>query len=410
MKTVAVFGAFDTKSAENSYLINKIQALGVKVVTVDMGVMGKSEFIPNVTASMVAKLAGEELGKLRSSGDRAKCLEIMASGAALAAKRLYERKQIDGAIAMGGGQGTYMAAQVMAALPIGMPKLLVSTIATLEHDQRQFEGINDTMVINPLVDVEGNNHVIRMIMDRAAAAVVGMVRDASPLKNDSRPVVGISMWGVTTPCVSRIEKRLQEQGYEVLVFHATGLGGRIMDDMAAQGALQGVIDVTLAEVGNMVAGGTFAQCAYRCERAGEAGIPQIVSFGGMDMVKWVPPETLPEKFSGRKRYMHNANLLFVRSSPEENREMGRVVAEKLNKARGDVTVAIPLRGISAVDKEGQIFYDPKADMNLFSSVKETLKENVDVMELDMHINDDAFADALADCMIEKMNKKYGTLI
>lgn len=304
---------------------------------------------------------------------------------------------------MGGGQGTYMAARIMRALPVGVPKVLVSTIATSAYDQQQFEGINDTMVINPLVDVAGDNSILRMIMTRAAAAITGMCRYQTKEKIDNRPKIGITMWGVTTPCVTAVQEILENSGYEALVFHATGLGGRAMEDLARQGELAGVVDITLAELGNQITGGTFARCDYRCEMAGRMGIPQVIVPGGLDMIKYVPPENLPEKFKNRKRYMHNENLLFVRSDKEDNAAMGKAIARKLNVAKGSTTVVLPLKGISAVDREGEVFFDPEADRVLFDTLREELRPPVCLREYDLHINDREFAEHVAALMLRALS-------
>lgn len=407
MKTIAVVGALDTKERENIYLSDQIRKFGCKVYLIDVGVLGDPDINPHVTAGEVASLGGADLYELRQRRNREKSLEIMAHGAALAVRRAYDARKIDGVVAMGGGQGTYVAAHVMRSLPIGFPKVMVSTIATSAFDQQQFEGINDTMVINPLVDVAGNNSIICMIMDRAAAAISGMAQYGSMARKINRHKIGITMWGVTTACVKRIEDILTENGYEVLIFHATGLGGRAMEDLIRQGELEGVIDLTLAELGNQVTGGTFAKCEYRCETAGRMGIPQIVVPGGLDMIKYVPPENLPEKFKGRKRYMHNANLLFVRSNESENRIIGKTIAEKLNQSIGQTTVILPLKGISSIDKEGEVFYDPVADRALFDTLREELDPSIKLVEYDMHINDMEFAKNVADFMLKALKYKKG---
>lgn len=402
MKKIAIVGALDTKERENSFLAECIIEFGGEVYLVDLGVLKDPHIMPDVSAAQVAKAGGTSLSVLRCEKNRERSLAVMARGAAMLLRNAYDSQIIDGIIAMGGGQGTYMAAQIMRALPVGVPKVLVSTIATSAYDQQQFEGINDTMVINPLVDVSGNNSILRMIMTRSAAAITGMCRYQTEKKIDRRPKIGITMWGVTTPCVTAVQEILENNGYEVLVFHATGLGGRAMEDLIGQGELAGVVDITLAELGNQITGGTFARCDYRCEMAGKTGIPQVIVPGGLDMIKYVPPENLPEKFKSRKQYMHNENLLFVRSNKEDNAAMGRAIAGKLNAARGSTTVVLPLKGISAVDREGEVFYDPEADRVLFDTLREELSPPVCLMEYDLHINDREFAGHVADLMLRAL--------
>lgn len=399
MKTVAVVGSFDTKEIENRYLVERIKEYGCKVYLVDTGVLADSAIIADVTAREVAYAGGAGLSELREEKDREKSLAVMARGAAVMVRKAFDQNIIDAVIAMGGGQGTYTAAHVMRVLPVGFPKVLVSTIATSMYDQQQFEGINDTMVINPLVDVSGNNAILCMIMERAAAAIVGMVQHFKESNLDVRPKIGITMWGVTTQCVTEVQRILEENGYEVLVFHATGLGGRVMEDLAREGKLQGVVDITLAELGNQITGGSFAKCDYRCEMAGRMGIPQVIVPGGLDMIKCVPPENIPEKFKNREKYMHNSNLLFVRSDIRDNIMMGKELARKLNTAVGITTVVLPLRGISAIDKENEVFFNLDSDQALFDTLRKELKPEVSLVEYDMHINDSAFAQKVAHLML-----------
>lgn len=402
MKKIAIAGAFDTKERENGYLADRIREFGGEVYLVDMGVLKDPHIVPDVTAAQAAAAGGASLSELRSEKSREHSLAVMARGAAKLVREAYDRQIIGGIIAMGGGQGTYMAARIMRALPVGVPKVLVSTIATSAYDQQQFEGINDTMVINPLVDVSGNNSILRMIMTRGAAAVTGMCRYQTTERAANRTKIGITMWGVTTPCVTAVQEILENSGYEALVFHATGLGGRAMEDLVRQGELAGVVDITLAELGNQITGGTFARCDYRCEMAGRMGIPQVIVPGGLDMIKYVPPENLPEKFKNRKRYMHNENLLFVRSDKEENAAMGKAIAQKLNAAKGSTTVVLPLKGISAVDREGEVFFDPEADGVLFDTLREKLSPTVCLREYDLHINDREFAEHVAELMLRAL--------
>lgn len=406
-KTVAVIGALDSKEQEYGYLIGKIQEYGCKVCLVDIGVLAEPlELVPDVNAAQVARTGGVDIRTLRKERNREKSLECMAAGGGNILKELCSQGRIQGVIAMGGGQGTYMAGLIFKKLPIGFPKVLISTIATSTYDQQQFAGINDTMVINPLVDVAGDNSVIRMIMDRGAAAIAGMTLHSSGKELESdKTKVGITMWGVTTPCVEHVKEILEEKGYEVLIFHATGLGGPAMEDLILQGKLAGILDITLAELGNQLTGGTFDKCDYRCTSAAKMGIPQVVIPGGLDMIKYVPPENLPPKFQNRKKYMHNANLLFVRSNEEENEKMGMEISRRVSRSEGPVKILFPSKGISAVDKEGEIFYDPQADQALMDGLKKGLSGNTELIPLDFHINDVGFAEMAANIFLNLMETK-----
>ncbi len=332
-------------------------------------------------------------------------MKCMAQGGGRIAKKLCMEKKIHGIISMGGGQGTYMAGIIYRKLPVGFPKVLISTIATSTYDQQQFSGIKDTMVINSLVDVAGNNSIIKMIMNRAAAAISGMALHSSDSETtDEKVKVGITMWGVTTPCVEVVKERIENAGFEVLVFHATGLGGAAMEDLILQGQIKGVLDITTAELGNELCGGTFDKCEYRCTSAGKKGIPQVIAPGGLDMIKYVPPEALPQKFQNRKKYMHNENLLFVRSSMEENRRMGKEIAKRVTNTTGPVKIVFPLKGISAIDKKNEIFYDPEADKALLNGMLEGVKDRNNIITYDLHINDKIFAEKLAEIFLDMMKK------
>lgn len=402
-KVIAVFGTFDTKGQEYSFLIKSLGEFGLNTISINLGIRGDGPFKSDISASEVAKEGGLSLERLKNE-EKSKCLLTMATGAAKICRRLCDEKEIDGLIGMGGGQGTYMAGVVMREIPIGIPKLIVSTTATIAEASDQFEGINDTMIVNSIVDVSGLNPILRMIIKKAAGAIAGMVRvDHDLYKNMYKISIGVSMWGVTTPCVNVIQKRLKENGYEPYIFHATGLGGRIMENLAAQHFLRGIADITLPELSIPIAGGQYTLIPFRLIKAGEAGIPRVVSFGGVDMVLFLPPFDLPEKFKNRPYYMHNENLMFVRSSPEENKQFADVAAERLNASRGPVKVLLPLKGLSAVDIKGNAMYDPIADQALFDRLKKRLNKSIEIIEMDCHINDPPFGEKAALLFMEMMD-------
>ncbi len=285
--------------------------------------------------------------------------------------------------------------QAMRALPIGVPKLMVSTLAS--GDTRPYVGAVDVTMMYSVVDIAGINRISERILTNAAAAIAGMARayvDFQP-SSDTKPLIGATMFGVTTPSVTEARRYLEERGYEVLVFHATGTGGQSMEALVNGGFLAGVLDITTTELADELVGGVLSAGPHRLEAAGNHGIPQVVSLGALDMVNFGPIDTVPEKFKHRKLYKHNPTVTLMRTTAEECAELGRIIARKLNSARGPVTLFIPLRGISMLATEGNAFYDPVADQALIDNLKAELGANVEVRELDMDINDSRFAQAMA---------------
>lgn len=402
MKTIMVIGTLDTKGEENIFLKQSLETYGYQTLLVDIGIMEQPDVTPDISAREVALRAGYELEELKNSGKPSWCLEIMGKGASRIVLSLLEEHRIDGIIGMGGGQGTFMISKAMACLPVGFPKILISTIATLDGDQMQFFGIKDTMVLNPLVDISGVNSIFRLIVGKAVAALDGMLRAEAPLKADGKKVIAISMWGVVTPCGSRIREKLEQAGYEVWVFHTTGIGGKIMEDLIDQGSIQGLVDLSLPELSNSVCKGCYPDGSYRCTAAGRAGIPQVVIPGGVDMVRVVPPNPVPERFAGRKTYLHNANLRFVRSNAEENKKIAGDLSEKLNQSNGKVSVILPLGGLSAVDKKGAALYEPGTDEVLFQTLENKLCPQIQLIKSKYHINDADFAELAADTILEML--------
>ena len=399
MKTVAIVGTFDSKGVEFQYFRDQVIKEGAETVMVDVGVLGEPAFNPDIRANEIASAGGMELTRLREKKDRAQSNEVMRKGAAIVVKKLYDEGKIDGVATMGGGQGSNIAAHVMRALPVGFPKVLLSTLATTKFVVPIFEGINDTMVMNTLVDVSGLNHILRSVIDKAASAIVGMVNNRVEEENE-KPRIALSMLGITTPCVSRIQKRIDAANYETLVFHANGLGGKTMEKLIEQGEIQGVVDMTIYEVIANYRKVDGDAGPNRLEAAGKMGIPQIICPGAMDILNFAPPESMPEEYRDRKFIMHVNELKVARSSVEENQIMGERIAKKLNQAKGPVIVVLPLKGLSYNDMPEKEFYDAKANEALFKALKQNLNNHIPVIEKDYHINDPEFADAVADIFFD----------
>jgi uncharacterized protein (UPF0261 family) len=396
--TVVLIGTLDTKGREYAYLRDHVREAGVDVLLLDVGVLGAPLAEPDVRRDEVARAGGTDLETLADAGDRGAAVEAMASGAAKIVKRLYDEGRLDGALALGGSGGTAIAAEAMRALPVGVPKLIVSTMAS--GDTRPYVGASDVTMMYSVVDIAGINPLSERILLNAAAAIAGMAKAERREVGGGKPLVGATMFGVTTPCVTRARERLEELGYEVLVFHATGTGGQSMEALMRSGFITAALDITTTELADDLVGGVLSAGPDRLQAAGELGIPQVVSLGALDMVNFGPIETVPPEFKDRLLYKHNPTVTLMRTAPDECAELGRRIARKLNAARGPLTLFIPLRGVSLIATEGQVFHDPAADEALFGALREHLDPDVDVREVDTDINDPEFALAVADTLHE----------
>jgi uncharacterized protein (UPF0261 family) len=370
------------------------------VILVDAGVQGEPAIEADVPREEVAQAAGADVGELAAAGDRGAAVETMARGAAAIVERLYEEGRLDGVVGMGGTGGTSLVTHAMQRLPVGVPKLMVSTVGS--GDTRPYVGAVDIAMMYSVVDIAGVNQISARIIGNAAAAIAGMASASIPEPAETRPLIGASMFGVTTPCVTTARERLEELGYEVLVFHQTGTGGQSMEELVRAGFIVGVLDVTTTELCDELVGGVLAAHPERLEIAGAAGVPQVVSLGALDMVNFGPMDSVPERFRSRNLYVHNPSVTLMRTTPEECAELGRRVATKLSAATGPTALFIPLKGVSMIATEGQPFHDAEADAALFSAVREHLGPNVELHELDMDVNDPRFALAMADRLHEML--------
>jgi uncharacterized protein (UPF0261 family) len=398
MATVVLVGTLDTKGHEYDYLRERLRGHGVETLLVDAGVLGEPQAKPDVTREEVARAADADVHALAAADDRGAAVETMSRGAAEIVTRLHGEGRLDGLLALGGSGGTAVATEAMRALPVGVPKLMVSTMAS--GDTRPYVGATDVTMTYSVVDISGINAVSARILANAAAAMAGMAAANPPAAAGDGPLVGATMFGVTTPCVTTARERLEELGYEVLVFHATGTGGQSMEALMRSGFITASLDITTTELADDLVGGVLSAGPDRLEAAGELGIPQVVSLGALDMVNFGPLDTVPLEFRSRNLYKHNPTVTLMRTTPAECAELGRRIARKLSAASGPVTLFIPLQGVSLIDTEGQVFWDPEADRALFDALRETLDPGVDVRELDTDVNDPAFARAMADTLHE----------
>jgi uncharacterized protein (UPF0261 family) len=396
--TVVLVGTLDTKGHEYAFLRDRIRARNVDVLLLDAGILGEPLTEPDVSRQEVAAAAGADVVDLAGVGDRSSAIEVMGRGATEIVLRLHAEGRLDAIGALGGTGGTTIATHVMRALPVGVPKLMVSTVAS--GDTSPYVGTMDVTMMHSVVDVAGINRISARIMANAARALAGMASDSEPPSDDEKPLIVASMWGITTPCVTMARERLEELGYDVLVFHQTGTGGRSMEEMIATGLVVGVLDITTAELTQELVGGIFAASPERLEGAGRLGIPQVVSLGGVEVVN-IDPRSDPEHFDGRPIYFHNEVLATTRTVPEEARELAAVIARKLNAATGPTVLFVPLRGLSMLSTEGQVLRDPVAEEALFSELRTLVDPSkVEVHEIEAAINDRAFALSMAERLHE----------
>lgn len=398
-KTVALLGALDTKGLEYGFVKQCIEARGQATLLIDVGVLRPPRIEPDITRQEVAKAAGVELATLVERKDRGEAVAAMSRGAAALASKLYAEKRFDGIMALGGGGGTSVACAAMRALPLGVPKVMVSTVAGT--DVSGYVGVQDIVMIPSIVDVSGINRISRRVFATAVGAVCGMLETEVPPGED-KPLVAASMFGNSTPCVEAAKTILEQAGYEVLVFHATGTGGKTMENLIAGGLIAGVLDITTTEWADELLGGVLAAGPARLEAAARHGVPAVVTPACLDMVNFWAPETVPEKFRGRTFYPHNPNITLMRTTPEECRQLGRIVAEKLNLSTGPVRVLLPRRGLSMIDAPGGPFWHPEADRALFDGLKENLRGDIPVVEMDCNVNDPPFARRCAEALLESM--------
>ena len=398
MPTVLLAGTLDTKGAEYGYVRDRLRARGLDVLVMDLGVLGEPPFAPDITASEVARAGGAELAALRAARDRGPAIDAMLRGARALVPRLHADGPVHGVLGLGGSGGTAMITAAMRALPIGVPKLMLSTLAS--GQTAQYVDVSDLTLMPSVIDIAGLNPLSRRILANVVAAIAGMVEQAPIERDDApRPLLAATMFGVTTPCVTAARQRLEAAGYDVLVFHATGTGGRAMESLIASGFITGVLDVTTTEWCDEVVGGVLAAGPDRHGAAARRGIPQVVSTGALDMVNFHAMDTVPERFAGRTFYRHTPEITLMRTTADENRTIARRIAAQLARSAAPVTLVVPLRGISMIDAPGQPFHDPAADRALFETLREAIPPEVRWVEVDAHINDPAFAEALVSEML-----------
>lgn len=401
MLTIAILGTMDTKGVEHGFVADLIRQRGHAVLVIDVGSLGEARLTPDITRAEVAAAAGVDFAALTARKDRGEAVTTMSKGAPVVLAKLAAEGRIHGVISLGGGGGTAIATAAMRALPVGFPKLMVSTLAS--GNVAPYVGVKDIVMFPSIVDVAGLNRLSRQLLTRAAGAICGMVEMPVPAATDKQIIV-VSQFGNTTPCVEYAKKILEAAGYEVIVFAATGTGGRTMESLIETGLVAGVLDITTTEWADELVGGVLSAGPARLEAAAKAGIPAVVSTGCLDMVNFGPPDTVPAKFSGRKFYQHNPQITLMRTTPEECAQLGKILAGKLNRSTGPVNVLLPLRGGSVISAPGGSFHDATADAALYSALKQELRSDISVTELDANINDPQFAEASAQALLQLLRR------
>ena len=401
-KTVVITGSLDTKGREFAFLKKLIENEGLEALVIDFGVMGEPSFAPEITRQEVAKAGGGDLAILASGEHKDEAMRIMAAGLAVVVRQLFDEGRLDGIIGLGGGGATSLSTKAMRVLPVGVPKVMVSTLGG--GDVSAYAGTRDITFMPSIVDVAGINRISRLIFTNAAGAIAGMVKMEKTIVNEEKPLIAASMFGNTTLAVEQARGIMEKRGYEVLVFHATGIGGKTMESLISDGFISASLDITTTELADEVCGGVLSAGPERCMAASRAGIPAVLVPGCVDMANFWGMETIPEKYRSRKLYQWNPNITLMRTNVEENNRIGEMIATVANAATAPVIILIPLKGVSQLDSPGGAFWDPLADRACFEVIKKNLKPDIPVIEMENNINDPEFANRAAETLLEMLEK------
>lgn len=400
-KTIAVLGTLDSKGEEHGFVADLIRARGYVPLLIDVGTGSEPTITPDISRFEVAAAAEIDLEALMARKDRGECVVAMSKAAPVLVSKLQAQGKIDGIISLGGGGGTALGTAAMRALPVGFPKVMVSTLAS--GNTAHYVGSTDISMIPSIVDVAGLNRISRTIFTRAAGSICGMVESEVEAPTSERPLIAASMFGNTTECVDAARAIIEEAGYEVLVFHATGTGGKTMEKLIADGLISGVLDITTTEWADELVGATLSAGPDRLDAAGKVGVPAIVTPGCLDMANFGEMDSIPAEFEGRNFYVHNPQVTLMRTSPEECAQLGKILAEKVNAYTAPVTMLLPTKAISIISAEGQSFYDREADEALFTAIRDHLSEQVELIEIDAEINAPEFSTACAEALLKNLN-------
>ncbi|MGD2127029.1 MAG: Tm-1-like ATP-binding domain-containing protein [Desulfobacteraceae bacterium] len=402
LKGVVVMGTLDTKGAELAYLAQQVSLAGCRAFLMDVGVYGESDIKADISVAQVAAVIGEDIVSIRAL-PRGEAVEKISLAAATCLSQIIESGDAHGVIGVGGSGGTTICCAAMRALPYGMPKFMVSTLAS--GNTRWHVDISDIIMIPSLLDIGGLNPMLEMVLRNAAYGIAGMVQGHGPYRASGKKVVSITMYGTTTPGVSRARQEVEKAGFEAWVFHASGVGGRTMEKLMSVGRIHAVMDMTLAEVGAHLLGGLHDAGANRLAMAGQLGLPQVIVPGAADTIVLPPRDQVPDRFRNRTLSFHNPTMTTMRTTPEENAKIAQFISDKLNRAKGPVCVMLPLGGLSTIDRPGEIFYDPEANAALFNTLKSTLSSNIQIIEDEHHLDDTEFAIRVGQMMAKLLSEE-----
>jgi uncharacterized protein (UPF0261 family) len=402
-KTIVLLGRLDSKGKEYAYVKDRVIHGGFDVIVVDAGTRGAPQFEPDISREEVARAAGVKIQEAVDPIDENKEIEVMMEGASRIAQRLRDSGRLDGIMCLGGSRGTAIGTAAMRALPFGIPKVMVSTIAS--GDMRRYIGTKDITLIHSVTDIVGLNRMTTRLLAYAAGAVMGAVAADPGLEVSDTPLIAMSSMGGINRAVFSAQRILEDRGFEVVAFHTVGTGGRALEEAVEQGLIDGVLDLVTHEVIDHLYGGYCDAGPARLEAAGKRGIPQVIVPGCLDFIAFSPPEKMPETLRERKIFRHTPEVAIVRANKDEMASTGKTMAEKLNRALGPIVVVVPNQGFSPADRRGKALYDPEADRAFVEALKRSLKPSVRIIEVDAHINDELFAKQAVDLLCELMQKR-----
>lgn len=402
-KTIVLMGRLDSKGKEYAYVRDKIISGGFKVIVVDTGTRGAPQFKPDIPREEVAGAAGKEITEVIDRSDESKEIETMMEGGSIIARQLYDSGKLDGVICLGGSRGTAIGTAAMRVLPFGVPKVMVSTIAS--GDMRPYIATKDITVLHSVTDIAGLNRMTKKLLNYAAGAIMGAVAADLDSEVSGKPVIAMSAMGGINRAAFKAQEILEDKGFEVVTFHSVGTGGRAMEETIGQGLIDGVFDLVTHELIDHIHGGYYDAGPERLETAGKKGIPQVIVPGCLDFIAFSPPSNIPEDIKKRKIFWHTPEVAIVRADKSEMASAGRILADKLNKAAGPVAVVIPLKGFSPGNRQGRSLYDPEADKTFIDTLKKRVKPAIKVIEVDAHINDEIFAGQAVDLLCEMMAER-----
>jgi uncharacterized protein (UPF0261 family) len=405
-KAILIVATLDTKGPETQYLKDFIERRRHKVLVMDTGILGPAPFQPDLSRGEVLQAAGAQMEEIIRNKEKGKAIQAMAEGSKRMVQQLYREGKIGGVIGLGGAQGTEIGTSAMRALPVGFPKLMVSTVASGYAQFGTYVGTKDLMMMHSVVDILGLNAFSRCILSNAANAMMGMVEREAKIEKSEKRQIGMTIYGTTTPGCMVAKAYLESKGFEVVAFHPNGTGGKAMEEMIEEGILNAVLDMTTHELTDELVGGLHRAGPNRLEAAGRKGIPQVVVPGSIDFIVTGPEESLPQEYRNRKYILHNPSITLVKANPQEMKTIGKIMASKLDKAKGPTIVMIPLRGFSYPNRKGEALYDEEGNQAFVQSLKENLR-NIKVIEIDAHINDPEFAREAAQTMEDLLLKSKG---